>query len=361
MTSLINHTQGSRKCRNSSGRPSGRPLHSWFSSAWVGHGRVSTWAASNHGFVESNAYTDSAPLANRGGGQTQFEHQNWLGTERVRTTYNGAVAMSIDSLPWADGHTPSGDNGDQHDFALMDRDLEDNTEHAQFRQYSTNLGRWQSPDLYLGSYDLTNPQSFNRYTYALNNPSSLIDPSGLDPTCGTDPETGLLECTSYYPSPSFPPTGCLNPGGGTEGCIPVSCALFYSCDGPPISYPPSSSGSPVSALGPPRLALLSAPNNGNPAKTIVNKALTFYCKSSPSSRVLASVRNGALLGAARGAYFGFVSGEIFGGEVTLGLSGVAGAGLGAAIQGTIGATTGVITGFASAEACQAAGAYPPGS
>jgi hypothetical protein len=40
----------------------------------------------------------------------------------------------------------SGDNGDQHDFAGMDRDLEDNTEHAQFRQYSTNLGRWQSPD-----------------------------------------------------------------------------------------------------------------------------------------------------------------------------------------------------------------------
>jgi RHS repeat-associated protein len=98
----------------------------------------------------------------------------------VRTTYNGAVAISINSLPWADGHTPSGDNGDQHDFALMERDLEDNTEHARFRQYSTNLGRWQSPDLYMGSYDFSNPQSFNRYTYALNNPSSLTDPTGLD-------------------------------------------------------------------------------------------------------------------------------------------------------------------------------------
>jgi len=82
-----------------------------------------------------------------------------------------------------------------------------------------------------------------------------------------------------------------------------------------------------------------APNNGRPGKTVVNKALTFYCKSSPSSRVLTSVRNGALLGAAKGAYFGFVSGEIFGCEVTFGLSGVGGAGLGAVIQGTIGATT----------------------
>jgi RHS repeat-associated protein len=169
------------------------PTRGTYEFVWDIFGRrVSTWVASNHAFVESNAYTDSAPIAIRAGGQTQFEHQNWLGTERVRTSYNGAVAISINSLPWADGHTPSGDNGDQHDFALMDRDLEDNTEHAQFRQYSTNLGRWQSPDLYLGSYDFTNPQSFNRYTYALNNPTSAIDPSGLDwcivsvddPNCG---------------------------------------------------------------------------------------------------------------------------------------------------------------------------------
>jgi RHS repeat-associated protein len=145
--------------------------------------RVSTWAASNRSFVESNAYTDSLPIAIRAGGQTQFEHQNWLGTERVRTNYGGTVAISIADLPWADGHTPSGDNGDQHDFALMERDLEDNTEHAQFRQYSTNLGRWMSPDSYDRSYDLTNPQSFNRYSYAMNDPANFNDPSGQCPEC----------------------------------------------------------------------------------------------------------------------------------------------------------------------------------
>jgi RHS repeat-associated protein len=128
-----------------------------------------------------------------------------LGTERVRTSYNGAVALSINSLPWADGHTPSGDNGDQHDFAQMERDLEDNTEHAQFRQYSTNLGRWQSPDLYTGSYDLTNPQSFNRYTYALNNPANLTDPSGLY-TCPA--------CSGPIDLCFFEPLFCF---GGSEG------------------------------------------------------------------------------------------------------------------------------------------------
>jgi RHS repeat-associated protein len=178
--------------------------------------RVSTWYAATHAFVESNAYTDWGPIAIRSGGQTQFEHQNWLGTERVRTTYNGAVALSISSLPWADDHTPSGDNGDQHDFAGMERDLEDSSEHAQFRQFSTNLGRWQSPDPYLGNYDLTNPQSFNRYSYALNNPSSLVDPSGLFtlPTGPCDPS--ISNCNPGY-GPSNPP-GCIS--WGTQGCIP---------------------------------------------------------------------------------------------------------------------------------------------
>jgi RHS repeat-associated protein len=98
-----------------------------------------------------------------------------------------------------------------------------------------------------------------------------------------------------------------------------------------------------------------------PPRKFVSKALTAYCKGSPSTRVLTSVRNGAAIGAAKGAFTGFVSGEIFGGEVTLGTSGVLGAAIGASIQGTVGATTGVIKGVASAGACQAAGAYPPGN
>ena len=115
------------------------------------------------------------------------------------------------------------------------------------------------------------------------------------------------------------------------------------------------------AVGYGRIETLLAPNNAPQKPTLVNKALKFYCKDSPSTRVLTSVRNGAAIGAVRRAFTGFVSGEIFGGEVTLGLSGVAGAGLGAFIQGTIGATTGVIKGFASAAARHAAGAYAPGS
>ena len=42
------------------------------------------------------------------------------------------------------------------------------SEHAQFRQYSFLQGRWLAPDPSMGSYDLSNPQSLNRYAYVLN-------------------------------------------------------------------------------------------------------------------------------------------------------------------------------------------------
>lgn len=56
-----------------------------------------------------------------------------------------------------------------------------------FRQYTPLQGRWMGPDPYMGSYDQTNPQSFNRYGYAMNNPIALTDPQGLD---GGDQNSG---------------------------------------------------------------------------------------------------------------------------------------------------------------------------
>ncbi len=78
----------------------------------------------------------------------------------------------------------SGTDGDSYHYAMLDSDAESGTDHAQYRQYSSTQGRWLSPDLYSGSYDFTNPQSFNRYTYAENNPLANVDPSGLA-TCQT--------------------------------------------------------------------------------------------------------------------------------------------------------------------------------
>src|SRR5579875_1349592 len=54
-------------------------------------------------------------------------------------------------------------------------------------------GRWLSPDPLGG--DITNPQSLNRYAYALNNPTTLVDPLGLDATNCTPNGQGGLSCS----------------------------------------------------------------------------------------------------------------------------------------------------------------------
>jgi len=113
-------------------------------------------------------------------GTASFEHQDWLGTERLRATYNGGVEGTYQSLPWGDGQSFSGSDQDAHHYATLDYDSESNTDHAQFRQYSSTEGRWLSPDPYGESYNPANPQSFNRYEYAMDNSLSNIDPSGLE-------------------------------------------------------------------------------------------------------------------------------------------------------------------------------------
>jgi len=53
-------------------------------------------------------------------------------------------------------------------------------DYARNRYYSNALGRFLTPDPTNASMDLTNPGSFNRYTYVGNEPINTNDPTGLD-------------------------------------------------------------------------------------------------------------------------------------------------------------------------------------
>jgi RHS repeat-associated protein len=232
--------------------------------------RISSWLSPNNTGTEGRIYWDGQQFGYRSSdGTTYYDHQDTLGTERMRTDFGAGAGASFTSLPWGDGYTANiiltGGGQDNEHFAGLERDAESGTEHAQFRNYASVQGRWLAPDPYLGSYDLANPQSMNRYAYALNNPASLVDPSGLDTTqpvpCGTDADGNPTFCMTTVNGPSNPTDGgdiecwwCMEYGGGGA----IEC---WWCRVPPGSSSGGGSGSTASTLGPPRLALLSAPNN----------------------------------------------------------------------------------------------------
>ena len=103
----------------------------------------------------------------------------------MTTTGTGVVFGTYASLPFGDGAsiTSGQDDTPFDEFSgLSDwfNGILGSADHAQFREYSNAQGRWLSPDPSSGSYDFSNPQTFNRYSYVRNNPMAFNDPSGLD-------------------------------------------------------------------------------------------------------------------------------------------------------------------------------------
>ena len=151
--------------------------------------RDSEWSSGS--LLKGHYYWGSKPLALYDTSSTYFRHQDWLGTDRVRTDYTGAVVQNTINMPFGDGYDygGGGDLGSANNFAMLDFDTTSWTYRAQHRQYDGTTGRFMSPDPYSGSYNLSNPQSMNRYTYAMNSPLSNIDPSGYD-ACAYDNGNG---------------------------------------------------------------------------------------------------------------------------------------------------------------------------
>lgn len=160
---------------------------------------------------------------------TYFDHADWLGTERDRSNMADANSESITSLPFGDLQFTSGSCGDpspQH-FTGQQRDSESGLHYFGARHYSTQFGRFMSPDptgIFLGN--LNDPQSLNLYSYVRNNPTSFTDPSGLQ--CDEFDSSG---CGCDFFCISLP----IGIGGGGGGGIGPQ---------PPIYFPPNVGSSP---------------------------------------------------------------------------------------------------------------------
>jgi RHS repeat-associated protein len=136
-----------------------------------------------HGDTVTWGYAPFPPVAGKVYGKyygrTLFIHSNALGSTGTTTWQDGTWGNSEIYDPWGQRWATSGTLWDER-FAGIDnvRDPESGLDQTQFRMLTSSYGRWLSPDPLAG--DVSNPQSLNRYAYALNNPCSMVDPLGLD-------------------------------------------------------------------------------------------------------------------------------------------------------------------------------------
>lgn len=128
------------------------------------------------------------------------------------TNSSGAVVSTIELDPWG-GHTNRNDNAafqpQTFNGYLRDQNAADD---AMFRRYNRWWSRFDQPDPYDGSADLSDPQSFNRYVYVKNDPVNFVDPLGLE-ECGREDVCVIV-------GPLRPTSGVTGTfGGGDTGII----------------------------------------------------------------------------------------------------------------------------------------------
>jgi RHS repeat-associated protein len=114
-------------------------------------------------------------------GAAQFLHTDWLGTVRAVTNLSGSINQQCTGLPFGDALSCTSGITNYQGISGSFLDSYDNLDHFLYRQYTGNEGRWVTPDpAGLAAVDPSNPQSWNRYAYVMNNPVSFTDPTGLD-------------------------------------------------------------------------------------------------------------------------------------------------------------------------------------
>jgi RHS repeat-associated protein len=144
-------------------------------------GQVISELSSSGALQRGYVYLGSQMLAIQQSNQVSWVHQDPVTKSQRITNSSGTITSTIDLDPWGGETSRSSNQAFQpHRYTTYERDANGGDD-AMMRRYAGKWHRFVQPDPFEGSYDLTNPQSFNRYAYVQNDPVNSVDPLGLDP------------------------------------------------------------------------------------------------------------------------------------------------------------------------------------
>jgi RHS repeat-associated protein len=124
-------------------------------------------------------YLGSDLLAVQQSASVSWIHTDPVAKSKRATSSAGAVTSVVELDPWGSTTERMVNSALQPRwFTTYLRDA-GGSDDAMHRRYNRYYSRFEQPDSYDGSYDFSNPQSFNRYAYVANDPVNLIDPTGL--------------------------------------------------------------------------------------------------------------------------------------------------------------------------------------
>jgi RHS repeat-associated protein len=125
-----------------------------------------------------------ATLTPNGGGEAViYHHPDRLGTRLVTNPSNGTSFEQV-TMPFGTAFASESTGSTNQRFTSYDRSTTTGLDYAVNRHYDSEQGRFTQVDpTGMKATTLTNPQSFNLYTYCQNDPVNFTDPAGLDIQC----------------------------------------------------------------------------------------------------------------------------------------------------------------------------------
>lgn len=147
-------------------------------------------------------------VLSQGGGATGVQLADWLGTIRAEYSYTGG------GYQFSSAHAPFGEtyastasypegfagNGGIGWGQSGDGVTGNTTYWFPERFLRSSQGRWLTPDpAGMDAADPSNPQSWNLYTYVLNNPLALVDPFGEFEESGGCKDSDTVSCVTAPP------------------------------------------------------------------------------------------------------------------------------------------------------------------